>query len=99
MDHASVSKKEVRTKHNQDYFQSREQSSMCSWKALYVGSLLTIRNYYLLGPNPSNKINLLGNVTCDGINTRTITFLQENGVTHFQRANHNFGISTKLGQA
>jgi len=29
----------------------------------------------------------------------TITFLQENVVTHFQRANHNFGKSPKLGQA
>jgi len=34
-----VKEKQVCTKHNQDFFQSREQSSMHSWKALCVGSL------------------------------------------------------------
>jgi hypothetical protein len=28
----------------------------------------------------------------------TITFLQENVMTHFQRADHNFGKSIKLGR-
>jgi len=34
-----VKEKQVCTKHNQDFFQGREQSSMYSWKALCVGSL------------------------------------------------------------